>query len=398
MPDSARDPVIDALRGVALLGILAANLPFFGMPGGVAGSWWRAEFPGAPDLAAAFIIRAAFENTFILIFSFLFGYGAARQLESGNAAWFRKRLLVLAGFGIVHALLFWAGDILLAYALIGLALPAAVRWPVKRLLRAAIVLWVAAIIGNAVIGIALAILHPPLPDAVAALALFRSRDIAAMFGIRLAEWAEFYIFGSFVLAPLIAGAFFVGAAARKTFAGRPFAAMLPAAERLRRAIFWPALLSSPAYGALAVAPKQWAGGALIAPEVILRAISSPLLATLIFAATLRFLLWAADWRLTQIFALNGRMSLSVYIGQSVLMALLFHGYAVGAYGMIGPAWGLGVALAIFALMSLAAALWRRHFGQGPLEALSARLTGPRLGRAATTSAPQEEAMQGRPGQ
>src|SRR5262245_23999234 len=109
---TGRDPSIDATRGLALLGILIANLSFFAMPGGVAGTWWREAYPGWPDIVATFLIRTLFENTFILIFSFLFGWGAARQLAARPPASFRWRLLGLAAVGILHAVLLWAGDIL----------------------------------------------------------------------------------------------------------------------------------------------------------------------------------------------------------------------------------------------------------------------------------------------
>jgi uncharacterized protein len=79
---AGRDPAIDATRGLALLGILIANISFFAMPGGVAGTWWREVYSGWTDIAATFVVRTLFENTFILIFSFLFGCGAARQLAA----------------------------------------------------------------------------------------------------------------------------------------------------------------------------------------------------------------------------------------------------------------------------------------------------------------------------
>jgi uncharacterized protein len=200
-----RDPAVDAIRGLALLGILIANMSFFAMPGGVAGEWGRQTYPGWADLSASFLIRAGFENTFILIFSFLFGYGAARQLASGPPARFRRRLIGLAVIGILHALLFWAGDILLAYALIGSMLPFAARWPTPRIFRIALLLWCIAILGNMLVGVGLIMLHPPLPDPAAAIALYRSGEFGGIFAVRLMEWAEFYGFGLFVLMPLIAG-------------------------------------------------------------------------------------------------------------------------------------------------------------------------------------------------
>ena len=59
----------------------------------------------------------------------LFGVGLAIQFEQLSARgrpfyWLVRRLLVLLGFGLLHLLLVWNGDILTEYALVGLlALP-----------------------------------------------------------------------------------------------------------------------------------------------------------------------------------------------------------------------------------------------------------------------------------
>lgn len=374
---SSRDPVIDAVRGLALFGILIANLPFFSMPGGIAGEWWRTNFSGIPDIAAVFITRTFCENKFILIFSFLFGYGAARQLERGSNNWFRWRLLGLGLIGILHALLLWPGDILLAYALMGLILSVTVRWPLYKLLKAALLFWAVAIAGNTLVGAALVIVHPLQPDAAAALALYQSGNFTDILRVRLAEWGEFYGFGLFVLMPLIAAAFLLGAAAHRWLAGQPPSTLAPFAFRVSDFILWPAIIGGIAYGVLATAPKTWASGALVAPEIILRALFSPLMAFVIFAGVLRLFTTPQASRLIRPFAANGRLSLSVYIAQSAVCVLLFHGYGLGLYGQIGPATALFVSIAIFAVMTLIGEAWLRVFGKGPLEKLIALFTGPR---------------------
>lgn len=367
-----RDPAIDAVRGLALLGILVANLSFFAMPGGVAGEWGWQAYPGWVDRAASFIIRAGFENTFILIFSFLFGYGAARQLATGTPAQFRRRLIGLGIIGVLHAWLFWAGDILLAYALIGLILPAAARWPMHRIYSTAMLLWCIAILGNALVGVGLIMLHPPLPDPAVAIALYRGGDFSEIFAVRLLEWAEFYGFGVFVLMPLIAAAFLLGLAAERWLAGRPPSALAQLAPDIRRFLLWPAILGSIAYGLLASAPHDWARGALLVPEIILRALFSPMLAIVILAGALQLLTMRSGASVTEMFRINGRLSLSVYIGQSIVCVLLFHGFGASLYGTIGPAASLLAALVLFGAMTAIAAAWLRLFGQGPLERLLGR--------------------------
>jgi uncharacterized protein len=216
---AVRDPVIDAARGLALIGILIGNLSFFAMPGGVAGEWWRQTHPGWTDWPAAMLIRAACENTFILIFSFLFGYGAARQIGNSGRPRFQRRCLGPAAIGILHALLFWAGGYLAGVRPDGLLLPFAVRWPMERIFRAGLLLWVVVVLGNTLVGAGLVILRPPLPDPAAAIALYKSGDLAGIFMVRLAEWAELCGFGLIVLFPLIGAACLLGIAAERWLAG-----------------------------------------------------------------------------------------------------------------------------------------------------------------------------------
>jgi uncharacterized protein len=374
---SERDPAIDATRGLALLGILIANISFFAMPGGVAGTWWREAYPGWPDAAAAFVIRALFENTFILVFSFLFGWGAARQLAARPPSWFRWRLAGLAAIGILHAALLWAGDILLAYALLGLMLPAAMHWPWLKLLRAGLLLWAIALLGNAAVGALLVTAKPQPPGADALIALYRSGDFAAVLQVRMLEWAEFYGFGILVLFPIVAAAFLAGIAAQRWLGDRPPSALTPLLTRGAHFVFWPAVLGNLAYGLLAIAPKSVAQGALIAPEIILRGLFSPLLALLILSWSMRFFASRAGAAVLTPFQANGRMSLSVYVAQSLVCVLLFHGYGAGLYAAIGPAGSLAVAIGIFAGLTFLALAWLRSFDQGPLEMALAAINTPR---------------------
>jgi uncharacterized protein len=71
----------------------------------------------------------------------------------------------------------------------------------------------------------------------------------------------------------------------------------------------------------------------------------------------------------------GRMSLTVYIGESVLLSLLFCGFGLGffadwgAFGVMLAGIGSWIVLSVFAL------LWTKRFSQGPLEVVLARMTG-----------------------
>src|SRR5215813_5674600 len=96
---SARLPAIDALRGIALFGILVVNLAAFhsGLSMAIGGG-------GIADSATNAVILWLFTGKFILIFSFLFGWGVHTQAaREAFRARYLRRLLGLFLIGVVHA-------------------------------------------------------------------------------------------------------------------------------------------------------------------------------------------------------------------------------------------------------------------------------------------------------
>ena len=61
------------------------------------------------------------------------------------------------------------------------------------------------------------------------------------------------------------------------------------------------------------------------------------------------------------------MSLSVYIGQSVIMSLLYHGYGLGLAGWLTSAGSVLVCLAVYTVLVAFSGLWLSRFRIGPLE-------------------------------
>ena len=70
----------------------------------------------------------------------------------------------------------------------------------------------------------------------------------------------------------------------------------------------------------------------------------------------------------------GRMPLTNYLMQSVIASTLFYGYGFGLYYRIGPAVGVLIALAIFAVQVAYSAWWMARFRFGPMEWLWRTLT------------------------
>lgn len=115
---------IDFLRGFALFGILAVNLPYFSKPMYLVAS--LGENSNLLDSIGSWIVAFLFESKFYVLFSFLFGYGFFIQLEnspetsSGNV--YFRRIFGLGILGILHGIFLFIGDILLSYAILGTVL------------------------------------------------------------------------------------------------------------------------------------------------------------------------------------------------------------------------------------------------------------------------------------
>ncbi|MEL7240372.1 MAG: quinol:electron acceptor oxidoreductase subunit ActD [Planctomycetota bacterium] len=115
---------IDALRGVAILGILLLNIRSFALPGMGYMIPTVTETDGK-DLAVFIGINVVGWGKFMSTFAMLYGVGillSTRRFEhtGGAASVFFRRSGILAFIGLLHAFLLWYGDILFAYAIIGM--------------------------------------------------------------------------------------------------------------------------------------------------------------------------------------------------------------------------------------------------------------------------------------
>jgi uncharacterized protein len=143
--ENERVMLLDVLRGFALLGILLVN--FTGTQGTL--------MPGLDALVSK-ALAALISESFYPLFSFLFGLGFAMQLAragsrgSGASLLYLRRMLVLFLIGTVHATLIWAGDILVRYAITGLLLIPLHRLPQKAVLALSVVLFATLLNGPAV--------------------------------------------------------------------------------------------------------------------------------------------------------------------------------------------------------------------------------------------------------
>lgn len=344
-----RVDALDALRGLALFGILAVNLPFFAHP---------IYNLGAPSAAANFadsfferIISFGFELKFYVLFSFLFGYGLAVQLaraeERGEnlAPRYFRRLIGLLVLGAVHAVLMFFGDILIGYAILGGALWLVRDWQPRALLKLA-----GGLLGlAALMNVGLVCLASFFPDGTDAETLRLADEarraylgtFAASVGQRVQDWAIAFVFISLVNFPTALAMFALGLAAGKTRFFESFAAHRQIINRLL-----PCALVVGVGGNLAFAFLLGKSSFLVDAAVFgLTAFAAPALTFCYVVAALRL-----HERFAEFFALlraAGRMSLTNYMLQSVICGFIFNGYGLGWYDQIGAARGFALTMGIF---------------------------------------------------
>jgi uncharacterized protein len=125
--DAERLKLLDALRGVALLGILLMNIPGFAMP-----QYYSESFksnPASTNFWLSAVISVFFEGKMRALFGVIFGAGVllfvSKKEQKGKSATalFYRRMFWLVLFGLFHAhVILWIGDILYLYGICGMIL------------------------------------------------------------------------------------------------------------------------------------------------------------------------------------------------------------------------------------------------------------------------------------
>ncbi|MFM2399267.1 MAG: hypothetical protein RL341_1424 [Pseudomonadota bacterium] len=149
MRTAQRVEVVDALRALAMAGVVVVNTASFALAG--SGPIAGIVEPAGSVLAACVhgIIVALFQNKAYPLLAFLVGYTMAMQMRGGAAHLIarRKRVaLIMIALGLIHGFILYFGDILLAYGLMMLILVRLRKTRLRYVLRAAIVVGVIAVL------------------------------------------------------------------------------------------------------------------------------------------------------------------------------------------------------------------------------------------------------------
>jgi uncharacterized protein len=385
-----RITIVDALRGFALAGIVICHVVE-----NYIGSVPTAEFNDAvhqgliDDIVDGFI-GFFLRGKFIALFSFLFGLSFFIQMDNAHTKGkrfgtrFLWRLILLFAIGFVHSL-FYRGDILTVYAILGIFLIPFYNVSNKWLLGIAALLFMGlarfllfASIGGEGVFTNFDI-NPESPKVLAYYDTLKNGTLLDVFATNATQGhidkAEFQygVFGRgyFTFAFFLVGLFVGRSGFFKRYKEEP---------KLMKKILVYSLI------ALVVSFGIMAGGFIsMGTNFNLQSWNAMIGLTGMdmsnAAMTIIYIVLFTMWfkkskgeKLLLKFAPYGRMALTNYVLQSIIFTFVFFGWGFGLIGELRQVYTFLLALLFIALQMLVSKWWMQYFKYGPLEWLWRSLT------------------------
>jgi uncharacterized protein len=375
-----RDITPDVLRGFALLGILVVNIQYMGLSSaeGARGEWTL----GLANGSATFIIASIFAGKFYLLFSFLFGYSSnyiIRGERSNRARWI-KRSVALIALGALHFTFLWHGDIIFLYGIFGLLLTFFFFRADRTLKIWARVLFLLSSAVILLVGILIYLLERYFPEDSYQAVIDTELDAVLLDGsfleaipARLDLWVSSAAVGIFLQGGAAFAAFLLGLRmARTNFLSSPI-------DRNKNTSLMKKgfLLGAPIQIVAAVILVRNEQSADPSEAIYILAlfsafIAAPLL-SMFYIGLFRKLVeekpHLVSWMMSA-----GKMSLTVYISQSVITLIVFSSWGLGLFQDLQTWQVVFLAIGIWLLLVFLSNYWLKRFNQGPLERLVNTLT------------------------
>lgn len=367
---------LDVLRGFSLLGIFLINMMSFESPILYYDpyQWWKDA-----DQTLFKWIQILVQASFYPIFAMMFGYGLillkTRTVKKGMS--FRKisvrRLFVLLIIGIIHAFLIWSGDILINYAIFGLLLLLMLKWSGRLLLMVGGIIF---LIPNLFFGLILmvsSILSPNdvtmYSDIVSVTKSMETYVSGSYWEITVQRFLDWYMvngpanifFLLFSILPLM----MIGAGAAKL----KWLQKANVEKKKWFIILIISLLIGLFLKSLPVLVDE-----NLAYQYIQQSLGGPILSLAYVSLIILLMTNPFARKLLKPFAAAGRMSLTIYLTQSIVGTLIFYSYGLGLYSKLTLGTSMLLAIIIFVIQVVLAEIWFLKFKYGPLEKVWRYLT------------------------
>ena len=383
---------LDAIRGLALLGILVMNIQAFSMIfSAYENPYVYGDMTGI-NYWVRWISEVFADQKFMTIFSMLFGASLMLMAEKAEAkgvgpkGLHYRRMFWLALFGAAHAFLIWAGDILLFYAVSGCFAILFFRWKARNLITTGIIL--VTLFAGLMLMIGVSIEFMPQED-VAEIYEFWSPseqkiaedlagnragwagqwDTRVTLYLKIAEGLPFLIFR-------LLGAMLIGMGLYK-------AALLDASRSKRFYLIHTVIALAIGYaltmfGLTQIEAHEFEAGY----SMFIGSMYSYFGSFIIAWGYICLLQWFASGANSQdtqsvvvkYLAPVGQMALSNYMFQSIVCGTIFFGWGFGLYGSVERIGQIGVVVAVWAAQIALSQWWLQRYRFGPLEWLWRSLT------------------------
>ena len=377
---------LDVVRGFALLGILIMNMPGFANSFFVEADGshlWSAPVDRAAEVVRDMLFSGKFNSMFSLLFGigFTIQFARMQELSPGHATQlYLRRLLVLLALRVVHAIVFWTGDVLHVYAALGLLLLLVLRHATDRMIIGMIILL---LLYPAFSGVArLLVMTPEITARLVAEAqafevsnnlaygqgsfVDAAREHVREFAYNYDNvWALWANLGFYVQ---MATTMLIGVLIGRHHLERRIAELMPWVRRLQWWLLGIGLVCALTFGIIFQVDRVPGPS----PLKILGSITyvlSRISLMLFYVLTIVRLAQLPTWQKRFApMAAAGKMPLTNYLMQTMICTTLFYGWGFGWWGKVGPAMQLALAFGIFFMVQVPLSmLWLKRFRWGPLE-------------------------------
>lgn len=415
--ETERLVAIDALRGVAVLGILVMNIYGFAMPFvayqnplAYGGTEWY-------NLGTWFFTHIFFDQKFMTIFSILFGAGLVMMMTRAEARgskygsiWYRRNFWLLL-IGAAHGYLIWMGDILYHYAFMGMLIyPMRNRSPRALVITGGVLLAFGMLMsfagGSQMLKLQASSAEivqiqeagEKLTDEQAAtleqweaMAMFMkppgeqvAEDMAAYTGdykgivehrLPTVQMMQTQALIGFIFWR-VGGLMLIGMALMKLgiLSGERSTAFYRKMMLLGYGFGLPVVL----YSAWSLQAHQWDMTYIFRIGGQANYVASLLIAFGHISLLMLIVKSGALKRFMDRLAAVGRMAFTNYLMHSIILTTVFYGYGFGLYGQVPRAWQMAFVAAVLSFQLWLSPLWLQHFRFGPAEWLWRSLTYWRL--------------------
>lgn len=378
-----RIEILDILRGFALLGIVFNNMQYLSGYAFTPFDTLKQIINFQLNEDVYHLLDIIVTAKFYTLFSFLFATGFYIQLSKHTEdstdflKTYRRRLFILLVIGTLHSLI-WFGDILLSYAIIGFILILFRNVNSKNLLRWSIcILLLPFLIDLALLpffqtsatisfnNIA-PIVHASYPDMTseAVISTFQNGSLADIFLLNIHNliWKFLGYFPSGQYFTLL-GIFLLG---------YYLASISFFTEKSKPTVL---LIMSLIIGLFATFSARIIGGSLYQwpptlPNILFKLL---LLTGQIFmcffyiTSIYKIAQTSIGKRILKYLIPMGRMALSNYLSQTIIMIIIFYDFGFNLFGRIGLISTTGIAILLLVLQIILSNLWLRYFRFGPME-------------------------------